>query len=371
LAVALLAVIGIGGSWWLHRSTGARSSIGQMMAVLPFESTANDAPTNALGLGLTESLTAKLVQATDGGHLQVVSTRDLVAQGIRTAEQARQEFGTDLVLEGSLQQAGNRIRITCSLVDPRTHVQFAAQEVTGDASDVFALQDQLFEKVLGMVEKTAALNIGSGRKPTAQALTKPAAYDSYLRGRGYLEEYQNLENLQRAISEFERAVATDGNYAPAYAAMGMAYTLGFQQKNQGKDWLEKAQKDCERALAITPQLAEGHSCLGNVYFSTGDYAKAIQEFQDSLALDHTSDETLRLLAASYQKSGNPAAAEDTFRKAVALRPNYWAVYNAFGVFYFNQARYVDAAEMFRRVSQLAPQNYRVEPIWPWGDTQKR
>jgi len=150
----------------------------------------------------------------------------------------------------------------------------------------------------------------------------------------------------------------DHNYAPAYAAMGVAYTIGFQQQNQGKDWLEKARIDCQRALSITPQLAEGHSCLGNVYFSTGSYDDAVKEFQRSLDLDHLSDETLRLLAAAYQKTGNAAAAEEAFRKAVSLRPNYWGVYSAFGSFYYDQARYADAAEEFRKAIQLAPLNYR-------------
>ena len=353
----LLVALACAGIWLLRHAAKPVLASARVMAVLPFESVGNDASINALGLGLTETVTTKLVQATDGGHLQLVSTRDLVAQGIKTADQARREFGTDLVLEGSLQQAGGRIRITCSLVDPRTHVQYAAQEVTGDASDIFALQDQLFEKVLYMLRKTA-VQVEPPRLLLTQVAAKSAAYDFYLRGRGYLEEYQNLDNLQNAIHEFEQAVAADQNYAPAYAGMGMAYTIGFQQMNQGKGWLDKAKQQCERALAITPQLAEGHTCLGDVYYSTGHYEDAVQQLQTSLDLDHTSDETLRLLASAYQKTGNTAAAEATFRKAVSLRPNYWSVYNAFGAFYYSQARYKEAAGMFRKVTELAPLNYR-------------
>lgn len=357
MAAALLAVLAAAGIWWLRKDTKPVLASARVMAVLPFESVAGDASTNALGLGLTQTVTTKLVQATDGGHLQLVSTRDLVAQGIKTADQARREFGTDLVLEGSLQQAGDRIRITCSLVDPRTHVQYAAQEITGDAGDIFALQDQLFEKVLDMLRRTA-LQAEPPLRPLTPSTANPAAYDFYLRGRGYLEEYQNLDNLQNAIHEFEQAVAVDQNYAPAYAAMGMAYTIGFQQKNQERGWLDKAKQQCERALAITPQLAEGHTCLGDVYYSTGHYEEAVQQLQSSLDLDHTSDETLRLLASAYQKTGNTAAAEATFRKAVSLRPNYWSVYNAFGAFYYSQARYKEAAGMFQKVTELAPLNYR-------------
>jgi tetratricopeptide (TPR) repeat protein len=355
LVVAVAAALLVGGTWWMRHRGVLPASEARMMAVLPFESVANDAPTNALGLGLTETVTAKLVQAVDGGSLQLVSTRELIAQGVKTGDQARREFGTDLVLEGSLQQDGSRIRITWSLVNPRTHTQIAANTITGDADDIFGLQDNLFDEVL---EKLPLAIEPAGRAARQLRPEKPAAYDFYLRGRGYLEDYQNPNNIENAIAQFERAIAVDKNYAPAYAALGMAYNYGFQWKNRGKDWLEKAKTECDRALAITPQLAEGHTCVGNVYFSTGRYEEAVQQFQRSLDLDHTSDETLRSLAAAYQKEGKASAAEEAYRKAISLRPNYWGVYNAFGTFYYNQARYADAEAMFQKAIKLAPLNFR-------------
>jgi len=356
VAGAALAVLLAIWLWWKYHRHDQLVSQERIMAVLPFESVTNDPPTNALGLGLTQTVTAKLVQAVEGGHLQLVSTRELIAQGVRTSDQARSEFGTDLVLEGSLQQDGSRIRITWSLVDPRTHTQMAANTITGDADDIFGLQDNLFDEV---VEKlSVAIDPGRRQALVGRPDTKPAAYDFYLRGRGYLEDYQSLDNIENAIEQFDRAIRIDKNYAPAYAAMGMAYTIGFEQKNRGKDWLDKARSQCERALALTPQLAEGYTCLGNVYFSTGHYAEAVLQFQRSLDLDHRSDETLRSLAAAYQKTGNAGAAEEAFRKAVGLRPNYWGVYSAFGSFYYSQARYADAAAMFRKAIQLSPLNYR-------------
>jgi serine/threonine protein kinase/tetratricopeptide (TPR) repeat protein len=355
LLVAAVAVLGIAGLLWqrYRRVPAVREE--RMMAVLPFESVANDPPTNALGLGLTQTVTAKLVQAVDGGHLQLVSTRDLVQRGVKTSDQARREFGTDLVLEGSLQQNGDRLRVTWSLVDPRTHTQIAANTITGSADDVFGLQDNLFDEVLEKL--SLAIDPGRLRALEQRPDTKPAAYDFYLRGRGYLEDYQSQDNLEKAIAEFEHAISVDSNYSPAYAAMGLAYTTGFQWKDRGKDWLEKAATQCDRALAITPQLAEGHTCLGNVFFSKGRYEDAVQQFQRSLDLDHNNDEALRSLAAAYQKLGNAPAAEEAYRKAISLRPNYWGVYSAFGTFYYNQARYSDAVGMFNKTIELAPLYY--------------
>jgi serine/threonine-protein kinase len=359
-AASLLVVLLMVARFWQLGSPGPSREKRQaferpVMAVLPFESVANDAPTDALGRGLSETVTARLVQVSDTGRLQLVSTRDLVAQGVKTADQALREFGTDLVLEGSLQQSGEQIRVTCSLVDSRTRLQLAARTVTGRARDMFRLQDELVEQVVAMLPLVAGEK-RMGTEPPPNAL--PAAYDSYLRGRGYLEDYKTPDNVSHAVTEFQRAVAVDANYAPAHAAMGIAYTLGFERANRGADWLEKAQSECERALAITPHLAEGHTCLGEVLSAKGRYKEAVQQFQSSLDADPYSDETLRLLAAAYQKTGNAGAAEETFRKAITLRPNYYGVYSAFGVFYFGQAKYEDAAAMFRRAIELAPGNYR-------------
>ena len=351
-----VVIIIVGAWWWQRHVKEPSASEARMMAVLPFESVANDPSINALGLGLTETLTAKLVHAVDGGHLQLVSTRELMAQRVRTSDQARHEFGTDLVLEGSLQQYGERIRISWSLVDPRTRTQIAANTLTGDADDIFGLQDNLVAEVLEKLPQE--VDPARRRALRTGPDTKPAAYDLYLRGRGYLDNDQQPDNLENAIAQFEQAIAVDSNYAPAFAAMGLAYSAGFQKKNRGKDWLDKATIQCERALAMAPQLAEGHTCLGNVYFSTGRYEQAVEQFQSSLDLDHTSDETLRLLAAAYQKQGKSLAAEEAFRKAVSLRPNYWTVYNAFGTFYYNQARYTDAEAMFQKAIKLAPLNFR-------------
>jgi tetratricopeptide (TPR) repeat protein len=354
MIAAAVVFVSSGVLWMRHRAEHLAPEE-RMMAVLPFESVANDAPTNALGLGLTDTVTAKLVQAVDGGHLQLISTRDLIAHGVKTSEQARSEFGTDLVLEGSMQQEGTRIRINWSLVNPRTHTQIAANTITGAAGDMFGLQDKLVDDVLEKLPRA----VEPGRRLALQERfnTKPAAYDFYLRGRGYLEDYKVEDNLESAIAEFERAIAVDENYAPAYAAMGLAYDRGFRWKNRDKEWVQKAKTQCERALAITPQLAEGHTCLGNVLLSTGHYQDAAREFQRSINLDHNSDETLRSLADAYQRLGNPSAAEEAYRQAVSLRPNYYGVYGALGAFYSNQARYSDAAGMFQREIQLAPLYY--------------
>jgi tetratricopeptide (TPR) repeat protein len=84
----------------------------------------------------------------------------------------------------------------------------------------------------------------------------------------------------------------------------------------------------------------------------------VKEFQRSLDLDHNSDETLRLLADSYEKQRKFSEAEQVYQKAIQIRPNYWRVYSSFGTFYFDRGRYLDAERQFQQAMKLAPLNVR-------------
>jgi eukaryotic-like serine/threonine-protein kinase len=356
LLLAAVLLVGVAAGYGVKRWWPAPVSTQQrIMAVLPFDTVGQDPATSALGLGLAETLTAKLVQASDTDAIQVVSPRDLRDQGVKTAEDARREFGTDFVLESSLQRSDKTIRINCFLVDSKTHRQVAARSITVDANDTFGLQDRVVSETLDMLP--AQIKPEQRRKLNVRQDTQPAAYEAYIRGRGYLQEYQKPENIENAIAEFNEALKIDPSYALAYAGLGKAYLTGFQQFDKGQQWVANASANCEKALSLNSGLLEGHICLGNVLNGTGKYNKAVEEFQVALRSEPSSEDALRGLADAYTNLGNFAAAESTYKKVIALRPNYWGVYSWLGSFYYNQARYPEAAEMFLKATQLAPDNY--------------
>jgi tetratricopeptide (TPR) repeat protein len=328
----------------------------RILAILPFQAVDGDKATGALGAGMTETLTAQLAQFSDRNSLQLVSTHEIEAQGIKTAEQAHRDFGVDWVLEGSLQQSGSQLRINCILVDASTQRQLGASTITATANDIFGLEDKVVNKTLEIL--AVAIPRAQRNSTQMRAGTSPEAYQHYLRGLGYLEEYQKPENIQSAIAEFGQALQVDPNYGRAYAGMGEAYWLGFQESNRTNDWITLAAQNCEKALALTPDIAEGHTCLGDVYNGQGRYQAAADEFQKALAADKNQIAALRGLADAYEKLSNLSAAEATYRQAINLRPQYWAGYDWLGAFYFHQARYSDALQMFQRVVKLTPENFQ-------------
>jgi serine/threonine-protein kinase len=327
----------------------------RQLAVLPFEVVGGDPTAQAFGDGLTETLTAKLTQLTASHALQVISASEVRSNRVTTAGQARQEFGVNLILEGSLSRSGDRVRVNYSLVDTHSHRQLAADSITAAVSDPFAVQDQVVNGALRMLDVVA-------RPPELQSLDAhgtmvPASYNSYLQGRGYLQNYDKPENLDSAIAAFERALALDPDYAQAYAGLGQAHWNKYQAGHDPKS-VDSARQACQRALGLDDDLAAAHVCMGQLESGTGEYEKAVQEFDRALAIEPTNDDAYRSLADAYESLGQPAKAEETCQRAIDLRPQYWAGHNWLGTFYYRDARYADAASMFSRVVALAPDSFR-------------
>jgi len=327
----------------------------KQVAVLPFSSNGGDAETAAFGAGLTETLTAKLTQLTRNPHLQVVPAPELQAHRVSTADEARQQFGVNLVIEGSLHRIGDRIRINCILVDPRSHRQLGAQSFTVPVGDGFNAEDTVVHSAIellgmnsGLIKSVAAENYGT---------QVAGAYDYYLQGLGYLQNYEREENLSSAIQVFQRALALDRNYALAYAGLGQAYWQRYLNQKQPES-LQQSRNACQKAIQLDTKLPAAHACLGNLYQGTGNYADAAREFSSVLQDEPTNDAAYRGLADAYVQLGKLADAESTYKRAIALRPHYWATYNWLGAFYYFQARFPEASTMFRQVVALAPDNYR-------------
>jgi serine/threonine-protein kinase len=355
IVFAAIAAIFLSGGYRLHQKWGNQRSIKHsLLAVLPFESVGQDEKTRALLMGLTETLTAKLAQPW-GKDLQLISAKDVKAQGVETPEQAWKEFGADLVLEGSAHRFGDQIRINCALVDPKTHRQVTARTITADANDIFGLEDRVANEITLLL--TEGGGIGADAPRATRNETNPEAYAAYLRARGYLQEYQKSENIELAIAELRTALALDPAYANAYAALGDAYLRGYQQVNRGAEWVNQAKQNCLTSLAVR-ETADGRICLGGVYNETGKYDLAVQEFQRAVQIDPSNEDGLRGTADAYVRLGNPAAAEASYQKAISVRPNYWGVYSWLGKFYYDQSRYPEAISQFKKVVELAPSNYR-------------
>src|SRR5882762_7826061 len=336
---------------WLGISPIPRT---KQVAVLPLSVADGDAQTAAFGAGLTETLTAKLTQLTGDPSFQVVPATEIRGKHVSTVDDARKEFGVNLVLEGSLHKSGQQVRVNCILVDARTRRQLRAESLTFAATDSFAAEDAVVNGAIRMLELEIQ---GRQRKALESHGTQVAgAYDYYLQGRGYLQNYDRVENLDSAVQVFERALAIDPGYALAYAGLGDAYWKKYRS-NKEPSWIEKSRQACQQASRLDSKLSSAHSCLGTLSAGTGNYQEAAREFERAVETEPTNDDAFRGLAVAYERLGKPEEAENTYRRAIELRPHYWAGYNWLGAFYYRHMRFREAAEMFNQVVALSPDSF--------------
>jgi eukaryotic-like serine/threonine-protein kinase len=336
---------------WLGLSSMPRA---KQVVVLPFSVVGGDAQTVAFGAGLAETLTAKLTQLSGDRSLQVVPATEIRAKHTTTVDDARKEFGANLVLEGSLHKSGRQIRVNYTLVDARTRRQMHAESLTLAEMDSFAAEDAVVNGAIQMLD----LEIRSRQRQALEShgTQVAGAHDYYLQGRGYLQNYDRVENLDNAIQVFERALALDPNYALAYAGLGDAYWKKYGSTKE-LSWIDKSRTACQQASRLDAKMSSAYVCLGTLASGTGNYRDATQQFERAAESEPTSDSAFRGLADAYEHLSKLNEAEKTYRRAIELRPHYWAGYNWLGVFYYRQARFQEAAVTFSQVVALAPDSF--------------
>ena len=210
----LLVLLGLSGALLWRSREGAKStgavavSVPErvQLAVLP-PASASDPDDSAFNEGLVETLTSRLTVLTQKHPIAVIPASEIRARKVSTVDAARAEFGVNLGLVISVQHAAQQERVNYALVDAASHQQLRGGTITAPRADPFALQDQVSDSVTQALE----LQLQPQEKSALQAhgTTEPAAYDFYLQGRGYLQDYVKPENVDDAIDLFNSALKKD------------------------------------------------------------------------------------------------------------------------------------------------------------------
>jgi serine/threonine protein kinase/tetratricopeptide (TPR) repeat protein len=358
-AAVLLLALGAGGWMFFSRRAHGRRATQlpseKQLAVLQFRAVDGDPQAASFTAGLSDTLTAKLTELTGDDSLEVVPASEVQNHHVTTIEEASADFGVNLVLEGSLVKSGDLVRVNCNLVDARTRREIKADSITVASADPFAVQDRVVSSVIRMLE--LEVQPAERQNLAAHGTSVPAAYGLYLEGTGYLQNYDEPENIESAINVFQQALTLDPNYALAYAGLGSSYWKKYENSKDAQ-WVNKSREACEQAISLDVNLVAARVCLGAVDAGTGNYDQATEELERAVQAEPTNDAAYRGLAQAYERLGKPAEAEKIYQRAVRLRPDYWAGYSWLGAFYFEQARYADAEKMFQKVVMLAPDSFR-------------
>ena len=237
-------------------SARTRTSLASSIAVLPFASVSGDG--EQFGDGLAEELIHSLSLYND---LQVIARASAAAtrgHGLDIREIGRR-LNVDVILDGSVRRAGNRLRITVQLIDVNDGHHLWSERYDREMTDVFEVQDEI---TAAIVVKLRPQLLGARSRSAARHSEDPEAYALYLKGRHHWG--RRPAGTMEAIAYFEQAVKRDPTYALAYAGLADAYnTLASWEGGvlPPREGFTKGMSYAEQALRLKPELAEGHAAL--------------------------------------------------------------------------------------------------------------
>jgi len=322
------------------------------IAVLPFANMSSDPEQEYFSDGITEDLITDLSKLSGLFVISRNSVNLYKGKAVKP-EQVSQELGVRYVLEGSIRKAGKRVRITAQLVDATTGYHVWADRYDRDLQDIFALQDEVTQKIVAALE--VKLTAGEQERLGRPLTNNIEAYDYYLRGLD-CHPYATEEANARARQMFAKAVELDPQFAAAYAWLGWAYfdqwSLGWSQDLQT---LEQAFALAQQAIAADPLLPDGHRLLGIVYLWKKHYELAIAEVERALALDPNHADAYVALGDICNWAGRAGETVPLVEKAMRLNPQYpiWYLWDL-GHAYYLTGRDEEAIETFKRVLARNP-----------------
>lgn len=354
--IILLFVFPLSRNFFISLINSPSVSTEKHLLILPFNIIGGDSSRQAFCDGLAETLSSNLTQMEQfQGSLWVVPSGDVIQNKIKTAAEAYKMYGANLVVTGSLQFLNNLLRLTINLVDAKNLRQLNSSIIDVKSKNIPTTQNRVVVKLLEMLH--IEMNPGLKGILDAGQTTIPEAYEYYVRGRGNLQRYENLDNVEEAVNLFKLAAESDTNYALAYTGLGEAYLRKYEITQQ-PELIKLAKENGEKAFKLDSTLAPINITLGMIYSETGNYKSAVEHFKSALLNDPNNAAAFRGLAKAYESSDNNPEAELIYKRAIELKPDYWAGYNDLGAFYYRHSRYEDAINQFKEVIKLTPNNYK-------------
>jgi adenylate cyclase len=284
------------------------------IAVLPLDNMSGDPENNYFGDGVAEEILNLLARIP---ALRVASRTSSFAfrESQKTVREIADTLGADILLEGSVRKAGNRVRITMQLIDAGTDAHLWSEIYDRELTDIFAVQAEIAQKVVSAMAHGAAGNI-----QIYEATGSPKAYDFYLRGMDKFHEYDR--GCQHQASEmFRRAVEIDPRFAKAWAALANSSCLLYMWWEASDEHLQTADDASKRAIELAPDLAETQTARAFALTLLDNYEAAFEGFERALKLDPLLWEAWYFYARSRWAHGDLAKAAELFIQAATVRPD--------------------------------------------------
>ncbi|MBA4122505.1 MAG: winged helix-turn-helix domain-containing protein [Acidobacteria bacterium] len=349
-AFAVLSIFALGASGfylWRGNEKSVDAPI-KTVAVLPFKPLVVENRNEALEFGIADTLITKL----SGGEEIVVRSLSAVRR-YNSLEQdsltAGRELGVESILDGTIQNWGDRIRISVKLLRTSDGKQLWAGQFDEKFTDIFVVQDSISEKV------AAALKIRLGNRAKKHSTENIEAYQLYMKGR-YLIAKGTPPDLRASIPYFQQAIEIEPNYAPAYTGLAQANgVLGISGDVPASEAIPKSKAAAQRAIEIDDTLAEAHvaTCMG-LFWYDWEWRAADNHCRRALELDPNSADSHQAYAQVLSNTGRHAEALAEVKRARELNPLDLAINALEGQYLLHAGLPDEALAQLQKTSELEP-----------------
>jgi eukaryotic-like serine/threonine-protein kinase len=324
------------------------------LAVLPFENLTGDPEQEYLSDGLTEELITQLGRL-HPQRLSVIARTSAMRYKDRSTplEQIGRELGVDYVLEGSARREGSRVRISATLIHVADQTQRWTESFDRELAGILALQHDVARGVAHSLA-LALLPAEEARLAGASRID-PEAYEAYLRGLGYLER-GTTATRQTALHFFERALEKDSTFALAHLGIRQAWA-GLRQAGvvPSSEAVPKMRAALARALDLDDKLPEVHYALAaEATWTEWDWRAAEEHFRRAIDLNPNYAEARAFYAHYLHIMGRPEEAMMQAERALELDPLNPVTHAITGGSFLMVRRYDEAIAHFQTVLRLSP-----------------
>jgi TolB-like protein/Flp pilus assembly protein TadD len=380
-AAALLALAMIVGGIAMFSRYRVRSTLPvpeKSIAVLPFENLSEEKANAYFADGIQDEILTRLSGI---GELKVISRKSTAKykSAPEDLKTVARELGVATVLEGSVQRAGDKVRINVQLLDARIDTHLWAKSYDRDLKDVFTVESEVAQEIADTLR--AKLSPSQADALATAPTRDTEAYDLFLKGE--YEEHQaesalTAEPFDRAQTLYRQALARDPKFALAYARLAYSelYRHWYISPLTSAE-LAEVKSNIDRALTIAPALPDAHLALALFYYwGYRDYDPALRELDRAVELQPNSAIARAFHAYVYRRRGEWEQSLVAAERAAELDPRDPSIPRDIGVTYMTLRRWTDAEHALARALALDPhyafaaQNLALTYIDSTGDIRR-
>ena len=334
---------------------GARPSISnKSIAVLPFDNLSRD-PDNAYFCeGVQDEILTRLAKVADLKVISRTSTQHFKSAPENLPEIARQ-LGVAHILEGSVQKAGEQVRVNVQLINALTDAHLWADTYDRKLTDIFAVETDIAKTVADTLQAKLS---GSEKSSMAKTPTvNPEAYELYLKGRFFWNK-RTGDDLRKSIEYLKQAVAKDPGYALAYAALADSYgLLRFYGGASPAESVVPAEAAAKKALELDDSLAEAHASLGLIATEELDLHRGVKEQERAIQLNPNYATAHHWLGLGLATLRQPDRSIAELKRALELDPLSMIINADFSIIYLYAGRYDAAEAQARKTLEIDPRSF--------------